>query len=602
MMNAAPSARFGRYEILGELNRGGFAMVYRARDAVLGREVALKVLAPHLAWDPSFSERFLQEARLAASLTHPAILTIYEVGEEGGQLYMAAELLEGGSLRDLLQRTGALAPAQALDILHQIARGLDYAHRRGLIHRDVKPGNILLRPTLEGELQAVLGDFGLVKALSHSAALTTTGAVLGTAEYMAPELIEPDLAALGPATDIYALGVVAYQMLVGAVPFAGATTQVTHAHVHKQPQPPHERRADLPVAVSEVILRALAKQPDDRFPTATAFVQALAAAVTAPPAIVAATKPPRVRAAPRLALPHLALPRPRTLALLALLIGIVTTAGWLAGGGWQRLFPPRATLIHFTSTRDGKRSIYSIDGSRTVVRILESAGETEEWLPTLEAAEGILYFSSNRAGSTELFALERGGTLMQVTDTPGSWVSTGAVRGLSGDLYFTSNRSGRYEIYHLSDAGNPVAVTKTTPQGHSRNPAPAPDGSLFFDSTREGGRDIYRLDAAGVVHRVTSSPTGTSSFEPAFSPAGVLYFTATRGGKREIYKLQEGRAVAVTTTPGDGESWSPAAASDGYIYFTSTRTGKREVFRLNANGQVVQVTNTLGEGESYIGE
>ncbi|NUQ37352.1 MAG: serine/threonine-protein kinase [Caldilineales bacterium] len=616
-MNAPPSTHFGKYEILGELGRGGFATVYRARDATLDREVALKVLAPHLLWEPSFSERFLQEARLAASLAHPAILTIYEVGEQESQMYMAAELWEGGSLRDLLQHAGPLPPPQALDILRQVARGLDFAHRRGLVHRDVKPGNILLRALPEGDaegVQAVLADFGLVKALSHNTALTTTGALLGTAEYMAPEQIEPELADLGPHTDIYALGVVAYQMLTGVVPFAGTTTQVTHAHVHKPPQPPHQRRADLPAAASDAILQALAKNPQARFGTATAFIQALAAGFAPLPETV---KPPPAKGAPaellppaaptrdrqerRFTLPPLKLPRPRTLALLLLVLAVIGAAGWLAWGGWQRLFSPPMAAIYFTSTREGKRGIYRIDASGAVVLVLQSASTVEEWLPTLEAPRGALYFNSNRTGTSEIFTLEQGGSLLQVTQTPNGRSSTGPVHGPNGDLYFTSNRSGRYEVYHLSVQGETVAVTKTTPRGHSRNPALAPDGSLFFDSTREGPREIYRLDTAGVVHRITHSPTSAGSYEPAFSAAGVLYFTSDRSGKREIYRLAGGEAQAMTETKGQGESWSPVAASDGAIYFTSTRTGKREVFRLEAQGRITQITNTPGAGESFLG-
>jgi len=301
---------FGKYEILGELGRGGFATVYRVKDTTLGRQVALKLLDPSRTWEPGFVERFYQEARIAAQLKHPNIITVYEIDEIDGQLFIAMELADQGTLAEPLEGKGRLSPEEATELLTPIADALDYAHAQGIIHRDIKPANFMLDLNRDGSVRPILSDFGLVKALSHSTELTRSGTVLGTPKYMAPEQIDPDLQhLLGPATDIYALGIVVFQMLTGQVPFEGNSTQVSYAHIHKQPPSPTELRSDLSPAISDAILKALDKKPEDRFSTATAFVQALEEQVepdefvekppdTAPPLALLPTKPDDSEAVP----------------------------------------------------------------------------------------------------------------------------------------------------------------------------------------------------------------------------------------------------------------------------------------------------------------
>lgn len=274
------SKRIGKYEILEELGRGGFATVYKARDTDLDRVVALKVLHPYWSEDPDFAARFRREARAAANLRHSNIVTVYEAGESAGQLYIAMEHLPGRTLRALLEAEGALSLERALPILDQLADSLDYAHRQGVIHRDVKPANVMIEETERG-VRATLMDFGLVKALEGSAALTSQGTLLGSPEYMAPEQADPDRAAeIGPATDLYALGVVAYQMLTGRVPFAGNTPATLVAHLQKAPPDPHSVRADLQEDVSQVLLKMLGKSTRDRYPSGAAFVADLRSTLT----------------------------------------------------------------------------------------------------------------------------------------------------------------------------------------------------------------------------------------------------------------------------------------------------------------------------------
>jgi predicted Ser/Thr protein kinase len=265
----------GKYEILEEIGRGGFAVVYRARDTELDREVALKVLHPYWTNDPGFAARFRREARAAARLRHPHIVTVYEAGEAEGQLYIAMEYLPGRTLQELLEAEGALLLEQALPILEQVAEALDYAHGQGVVHRDVKPGNVIVEETERG-VQATLTDFGLVKAMEGSAALTSQGTLLGSPEYMAPEQADPERAAeVGPAADRYALGIVAYQVLTGRVPFPGNTPATLNAHEHKPVPRPRSLRPELSKAVETALLKMLAKAPADRYTSACAFAARL---------------------------------------------------------------------------------------------------------------------------------------------------------------------------------------------------------------------------------------------------------------------------------------------------------------------------------------
>jgi formylglycine-generating enzyme required for sulfatase activity/predicted Ser/Thr protein kinase len=269
------SRHVDKYEILEELGRGGFAIVYKARDTTLDRLVALKVMHPYWTADPNFAARFQREARVAAQLRHSNIVTVYEAGEADGDLYIAMEYLPGSTLQDLLEARGALSLEEALPILEQVADALDYAHAQGVVHRDIKPSNVMLEEASQG-VHATLMDFGLVKAMAGSSALTSQGTLLGSPEYMAPEQADPERSdEISPAADRYALGIVAYQMLTGRVPFPGNTPATLNAHEHKPVPPPRSLRPGLPPGVEEALMRMLAKAPGDRFETASAFVMAL---------------------------------------------------------------------------------------------------------------------------------------------------------------------------------------------------------------------------------------------------------------------------------------------------------------------------------------
>jgi serine/threonine protein kinase len=261
-----------RYQILEELGHGSFATVYKAHDERLDRHVALKILHNFWSQDAVFVDRFHQEAKGAANLNHPHIVTIYDRGALNGRLFIAMALIDGRTLHDYLLEKGPLSLAEALPILQQIAEALDYAHQRGLVHRDMKPGNIMVSETAAG-LRVTVLDFGLAKAMEATVALTAVGELLGSPEYMAPEQADPNRPAdVGPAADRYALGIIAYHMFTGRVPFPGNTPATLHAHEYKPVPPPRSLNPDLPSSVAKALVKMLAKEPAQRYPTSVAFV------------------------------------------------------------------------------------------------------------------------------------------------------------------------------------------------------------------------------------------------------------------------------------------------------------------------------------------
>ena len=263
-------ATLGGFQILHEIGRGGMAVVYRARQIALNRDVAVKVLPPELArHNPALSERFLHEAGSMARLSHPNIADVIDYGEQDGVQWFAMKLVEGEALDSLLARVGRLSPEQAAEIAAQVADALQHAHERGVIHRDVKPGNILI----DQSGKTVVTDFGIAKAadVGH---LTVTGASIGTPEYMSPEQAKGE--PIDGRSDIYSLGAVLYAMICGEAPFT-ATTPVAVAmkHVNEPPRDPRELAPGCPEPVAGTIARALAKHPAYRFSTAQEMAAAL---------------------------------------------------------------------------------------------------------------------------------------------------------------------------------------------------------------------------------------------------------------------------------------------------------------------------------------
>jgi tRNA A-37 threonylcarbamoyl transferase component Bud32 len=262
------------YRIEEPIGQGGMGVVYVANDTRLKRKVALKLMAPELAFDERFRERFVRESELAMSLEHPNVVPIYDAGEADGRLYLAMRRVDGSDLRVVLRKEGALAPPRALSIVRQVAHALDAAHAKGLVHRDVKPSNVLLD---ESE-HVYLADFGLTRRQSDDGAQPGDGRSLGTPAYLAPEQIEGG--PIDARADVYSLGCLLYECLTGQPPFPAASRlEVAWAHLEEEPPRASERSPGLPRAIDDVIRKAMAKNPDERYATCDELVRAAEAAL-----------------------------------------------------------------------------------------------------------------------------------------------------------------------------------------------------------------------------------------------------------------------------------------------------------------------------------
>ncbi len=329
-----------RYELEEIVGTGGMSSVLRARDLQLDRRVAVKILHERYVEDSEYVERFRREARAVAQLSHPNIVTVIDRGNDDGRQYIVFEYVDGENLKELVQRTGRLPVRGALELAVAVADGLAFAHDRGLVHRDVKPQNVLL--SREGEVKVT--DFGIARSLHVEHGVTQTGTVLGTGEYLAPEQASGD--PVSPATDVYSLGVVLWELLAGDVPFAGENfVAVALRHINEPLPSLREERPDVSPRLEAAVDRALAKDPARRFSSMAALAEELRACLaeldgdTRPPApppqddaaltVVRAPAPGRVRTRPRRSRR-----RPVAYALLALLAaGAALAAVLLLGGG-----------------------------------------------------------------------------------------------------------------------------------------------------------------------------------------------------------------------------------------------------------------------------
>jgi serine/threonine-protein kinase len=259
----APRVFSGRYELNHLIARGGMAEVYRAHDRLLDRPVALKVLFPELSIDRSFVERFRREAQAAANLSHPNIVPVFDWGEDSGTYFIVMEFVDGRPLSSILKTAGPLAADRTAEIAAPVAAALGYAHKHGVVHRDVKPGNVLI--TDDGQVKVT--DFGIARAVNTEESLTQTGAVMGTATYFSPEQAEG--MGVDSRTDIYSLGVVLFEMVTGRPPFLGDTpVAVASKHVRDHPPSPRELNPSIPPTFEAIILKAMDKNPDFRYATA----------------------------------------------------------------------------------------------------------------------------------------------------------------------------------------------------------------------------------------------------------------------------------------------------------------------------------------------
>jgi YVTN family beta-propeller protein len=556
------------YRILALLGRGGMSTVYLAEDNRLGRKVALKLLAHELAEDERFRTRFLRESRLAASIDHSSIVPVYEAGEVDGVLYIAMRRVEGTDLRQLLRKEGPLEPERALFLLAQVGDALDIAHAKGLVHRDVKPSNILVARE-SGREHCYLSDFGLTKSAASLGDLTEAGHLLGTIDYVAPEQIEG--ASVDGRADVYSLSCVLYECLTGQVPFPRESDfAALWAHVQDAPPSVHELRPELPPALDAVVAKAMAKEREERYPSCGELVTAARAAL-------AGELQPEARTA------HRKLVVVAAIVAIALLGGGLVALGISQGTRSHGLDSLAANSVGLIDSGSGRISSDILIGGRPSA---VAAGAGSLWIAN--AADGTV--ARIDPESHDIYQIPVGAGPTAISFSNGSaWVANNLDRTVSR-IAADTNRvidvipvgNGARAIAADADAvwvANGVdstitridvttrKVTKPIPVGAVPSGIAIADGSVWVTSESTG--TVTRLDSRGVVLdtvRVGNAPSAIVSGEDALWVTNAQDATVSRidpetGSVTDVVRTgRNPRALAV----GDGAVWV-ANADDGTL-------------------------------------
>jgi serine/threonine protein kinase len=645
MQRLQVGGEFAGYRIQRLIGRGGMSVLYQAENPRLSRTVALKILAPELAEDDEFRERFVRESKLAASLDHPHIVDIYDAGDEGGLLYIAMRYVKG-DLKSLLEREGPLPLPRVVPLIDQIASALDAAHDLNLVHRDVKPANILIAfksdPDEEGHVY--LADFGLMKDTTARRGMTGTGQVVGTLDYISPEQIRGN--PVDARTDVYALACVLYECLTGRVPFERTSdTAVMWAHLKEDPPRASDHFPDVSPRVADVIAKGLSKSPDDRFPNCMALAADLRASLgarTQPNSTVASAetvavkrvepprrehrapqdvtpqrrpperapeRPPRERSEPEHRAPRHASPE-RPPAPVVPDFNFEMPPQQLPSESLEAGLPPReadegrapkwkmaAVVIGSALGALSIFAIYTFLGTRTPAPDSNPANASRGAgaRPDLELvfasdASGVSHIYSCVLSSKRACSSSAGEFVVQLTagsvpDEDPVWSSTGKiafVRGLPPA-----------EIYVMKDDGSNVEQI-TSSEDDNADPAWSPDGSSIA-FTRGVPGDIYVMDADGQgATRLTDHPADDQ--DAAWSPDGTkIAFVSRRDGVPAIYVMKstgarEKRITEDFATEVRHPTWSPSGEK---IAFTSDRDGNAEIYVMKPDGTgLIRLTET----------
>jgi Tol biopolymer transport system component/tRNA A-37 threonylcarbamoyl transferase component Bud32 len=628
----------GKYEIVQQLGEGGFSTVYLAKQPTINRAVALKVIQT-----PNLSEQdidnFYREARLVASLSHPNIPKLFDFGQEGDLLYVAMEFLSGGNFDDLVSDQVA-SLSTVLDILDQVASALDYAHAHGVVHRDVKPGNILL----DHHGNAFVTDFGVAQILSQLG--TGEKLLFGTPGYMAPEQWTAD-ANPDRRTDVYGLACTAYEALTGTPPFEATTMQEMMDH-HMESVPPSvsRHRVDLSPTVDTVISKGMAKRKEDRYPSAGAFVKDLRFSLGRPDLTKTLTTNPLLRMNRPMSytvvekVPYAPDPtRSRQwLSNLLVMLAVLAVLGALALMARNAIDASRATPAPLNPEQSEQvdsaaNPAGALNATPTGFVLVSPTPQIEiiggTGAPTTAAGTtdlGIVATNTRSAntnatanpttstdtstdsstdtstdpsvsGSTNATASPSAGILL-VTATPSASTLPSATPAAvavvpNGSaprwIAFTSSRSGNNAIYLSEPAGE--GVVRLTPGGaNDYGPSWSPDGTqIAFTSNRDGNFEVYIINADGTgVRNVTQHPA--NDYDPSWSPDGTaLVFTSDRDGNRELYRIDAAGTNPVNLSQSLGTDWFGDWSPDGStILFTSDREGNSEIYAMNPDGSNIR--------------
>jgi serine/threonine-protein kinase len=523
----------GHYAVEGEIARGGMAAVYLARDLRHDRRVAIKVLREEVAAAVG-AERFLEEIRVTASLQHPHILPLFDSGSAGGLLWYVMPFVDGETLRARLGRERRLGVAESVRLAREVADALEHAHRHGVVHRDVKPENILLQ-----DGHALVADFGIALALEHAGGerLTRTGLTLGTPQYMPPEQAAGERG-IDERADVYALGAVLHEMLAGEPPFAAATRQaVVQRLMHEPPTPLAASRADVPPAVDSAVRRALKKRPEARFATAAAFADALDARWTASDEPALDLRGGRRTVGARVA-------------AYALLVGL--TVG--LAGGW------------------------SLARSSLVQRWTASPAAAQPSDP----GDNVVAAPPNApAGGLSLVVVDRAGRVQREIAANRPWTPRFSPNGkwLAYGAYGAGRTSS--DIF-VADLSNGTTRRLTDDDGDSNDPQWSADGTtVAYSVNAPGGKDIAMRSLKGGVAPLLASRPGTQFASDWLRDGSALLVTDDGGpdGRHDILVQPADGSAARPYAATDADETAARASPDGrWVAYTSDASGREEVY------------------------
>jgi tRNA A-37 threonylcarbamoyl transferase component Bud32 len=441
----------GRYVLEELVGAGGMSSVYRAHDQLLERDVALKILHSTYREDEEAVERFRREAQAVARLSHPNVVTVIDRGEEDGHQFIVFEYVDGATLKDHLAKRGPLPPEEALAIAIEVGEALAYAHGHGIVHRDVKPQNVILN----GSGSAKVTDFGIARSVDVEKDLTETGMVIGTGDYIAPEQASGQ--PVVPASDVYGLGCVLFELLTGSPPFSGSGfVDIAMQHIHAPPPSVLERRPDLPPRIAAAVERALAKDPDDRFPSMDAFVAELRACLAEPEPATDETTTVLSRVAPARTRPRRRIgPMVPIAAGLTIVAGVAALLVLVGGGAGPRITGASAKPVKL-------RAVASFDpqgddGEEHASEVpLATDGDPGTYWPTSSYRYGAGSLGKDGVGIV-LDAGKRAepGRIVVVSDTPGFTAEIRAGHSAQGpfeDVAAEGAQVGARKAFDIGDA------------------------------------------------------------------------------------------------------------------------------------------------------
>ena len=612
------------YRLEAQVGEGGMAVVFRARDEGLGRLVALKILAPALASDSAFRSRFIAESRAAAAVDDPYIIPVYEADEADGVLFIAMRFVQGGDLRQVLEREGALPPDRVVGFISPVASALDAAHRAGLVHRDVKPANILVDAREDRPDHVYLSDFGVSKAMS-SVGLTGTGMFVGSPDYSAPEQIQGR--AVDGRTDQYALGCVTYQLLAGALPFQGdQDMSVLLAHLSAPPPSLVSRMPNLPGAVDQVLARAMAKAPEKRYASCLDFADALREALgltphdpqssaTAPAVPQPATSPHEIP--PRRGFVDrpstiTARIRRRRLPVLVLACAILAAAGVIP---FVLTSPAKSPgPAHSPSPANSPNPAHAPSYSRAGIDLPSPyAGNSVSSLAfspsgaTLAIADiYICLWDIAATGCTtaSVFTDENsvafspdGKTLAAgavtgriylwnvVTGKPAATLTDPSSKGVEsvafspdGKTLATGDFNGHTYLWNVA-TGKPAATLTDPSSKGVESVAFSPDGKTLAAGDFNGSTDLWNLATGKLAATPTDSRSqGVASV--AFSPDGKTLAAGDFNGSTDLWNLATGKLAATLIDPGSRGVDSVAFSPDGKTLAAGDGNGSTDLWNL----------------------